>query len=250
MRKIIITILFILCLACPALGCIGARSTGMGWAQVAIVDDATMAYWNPSKLANNESLGFVFGNEGYERYYEAVIYRNFGLMHHIKNNRLEEYFFLSYGIKISNIFSLGIGIGQYNKTILVPYYDDKIDRSLMLSLSAGFDFQRLQLGLLVQDVNLRPSVAYKTDSLIICLEGYDILNYYDFRHYRAGLEYKLFFIKLRSGIHTYPGCSLVKSFGIGIEPIKNVSIDYAYNGKYSDLFSPQEMHVISCGIKI
>lgn len=221
MRKFVLCLVLTFLIANPVNACIGAKQAAMGWAGVASSDDAAAAYWNPSKIpfSNNQvSLDVFYGtypNKPRLWYTsESFSNNNLGITHGVNVKR--EYLMISYAFALSKEIAFSAGTSF-----------DFIDREYQgnaLILSGTYQRNRLTIACLAQDMNIRPSLAITTNDIIICLEIYDALNYYDFLHVRVGGELNMGLFKFRAG---YNSEDRHLTYGFGIK-IAKYTVDFAH----------------------
>jgi len=82
---------------------VGARALGMGGAYVAIADDSTATYWNPAGLTSIQHMEVAAVQQGQESAPLALGTNDVG----------SEYFFMSGGMTLPNIGSLGVAIMRF-----------------------------------------------------------------------------------------------------------------------------------------
>jgi hypothetical protein len=221
--KWLVTLILLFAISLPAQACIGARAAGMGYAQIACVDDASAAYWNFAALPDLKN-SFEF-----TEYYNprlrssnisfAIIQGNYGFCY--VNETVREYTFLSYGKKINNDLSYGVAIGAEHY-----FWNNQSDINGAFALKYKNDY--IDLGLLIQNYNVRPSIALQTKNIVFAIELYDAFGDYPSKRLRSGLEYNLNIFSFRIGEEFFP-----KEFapnpmycGLGIA-LRNIKIDVA-----------------------
>ena len=217
MRKFVLCLVMVLTFASPAAACIGARAASMGYANVAGVNDATAAYWNPSLIpflepqVSFDTFCIVLPVPGWEPvlHYtsQSVITGSFGIVHN--TNQTREYYMISYAHKLSDTLSLSAGISldfRYNRY-----------QGYGLVLSGTYRNDWLTLAVLAQDTNIRPSVAIGTDHILVCAEIYDAFDEYFVRHLRIGAELKYKWITAKVGYNGRDdGFNETEGYSIGL----------------------------------
>jgi hypothetical protein len=206
MKKVLISVVLIFMLSSPSLGCIGARQAAMGWAGVAISDDATVSYWNPANIWAKD--GFYWENFG-ERTALAIKQSNYGF--HYVDEWDKTYWRLSYGNKTSNNSAFGISVGweEYH-----GYFSDYKGPSADISYIYKKD--HFTYAILAQNIgNIRPTIAYQNNFITITTSIYDIFNLCPLRHFQTGIEVTpIPFISFRGG---YNGFYEIFTYGIGVK---------------------------------
>jgi len=211
MRKFVLCLVMVLTFASPAAACIGARQAAMGWCGVAIANDASVAYWNPSRIPFLDSQASldVFISTYYNAprlWYTSQSFingKNIGVTHGVSLNR--EYFMFSYAYALSDRFALSTGLSFD--------FNSREYQGNGLLLSGTYQGDKFTFACLAQDMNIRPSVAITTSLLGICFEVYDMLNHYGFQHVRVGGQFILGPIFISSGYNTKEQYA---TFGVGI----------------------------------
>ncbi len=225
------------CVALPAQACVGARALGMGGAFTGLADDVSATYWNPAALPylgqKSATYMHVFNDDinyqDYLAYAQPLDEKSaFGLSY-INFNFLtidapffsvdwdQKWYWLSYGIKVSDKTALGLNykftqddIEVVDNGVELPYDADS-DNALDLAVYHRAT-DNVTLGLLVQnvnepDVNLefsgmsgtfqtwtrnwRPGAAVRLqDGVTLAAELYDATDDADMRALRLGVEKK------------------------------------------------------------
>ena len=165
MRKFVICLVMLLLVSSPASACIGARQASMGWAGVAISDDATASYWNPAALVWAKD-GFMYGSIWGSKDFAAK-YDSFGF--HYVQDWNKSYWQVGYGHLIDNNTAIGFNIGwsEYDYGHPHPSAD----------LSFAYKRDNVSFGVLAQDfINIRPEFAYSTKYITIVVGSYDLFD--------------------------------------------------------------------------
>lgn len=205
MRKFVICLVMLLLVASPASACIGARQAAMGWAGVAISDDATCSYWNPAAL--------VWARDGVM--YDSILDRTaIAIKHdcygfHLSNEWDKFYCLVSYGKQLTNNSAFGFNVGwEEDNTYYSSYKGPAADLSYVWSKD------NLTLAVLAQNIgNIRPAIAYKNDFAVITANVYDMLDLCQLRHFQIGMEITpIPYFALRAGYNQYYGSFV---YGIG-----------------------------------
>lgn len=199
----------------PCMACITARASGMGWAYVSVVDDASAVYWNPAiiPIVNNT---IILGNmsEPYGQKYLIIKSGSIGFL--ALDEITDQYYKLATGKEILTNLYIGGSI-EYGKTAFN-------EKSWNIDLSILYKFYKFNLGLLLQHIDdVRPSISWHDKNFTFAIDGYDILNKYDYKNTRLGFEYKIYFLSVRGGYEINQGsnCENVHngynlSYGIGL----------------------------------
>lgn len=222
MRKFVICLVMLLLVSSPASACIGARQAAMGWAGVAISDDATASYWNPAAMVWAKD-GVMYDNF-LDRTAVAAKVGNVGL-HYVKEWD-KAYCAIGYGHQLSNNTSIGVNVGLAN-------YGNSRDE-LFTDVSYIHHVGELTFGVLAQNFsNIRPEIAYTSNFLTVTAGFYDLFdvckNYNDdgasVRDFHSGVELRpVSFLALRSGYNSdYE--NLI--YGAGIK-LSFLSIDFVH----------------------
>ena len=227
MRKFVICLVMLLLVASPASACIGARQAAMGWAGVAISDDATASYWNPAAMVWAKD-GVMYDNI-YDRTAIAATYDRFGLCYVDDWDKTYSYFAVSH--KLSESEAVGISVGTFDAkpTSLRSDYHGPTLSASYLAKSGHFRY-----GLLLHNgLSVRPGIAYITKLLTVSVEVYDLFSAFWTSHYRVGIEINpLSFLALRAGFNQYDNASY---YGVGlISPY--CSLDFVKT-PYGDYYS-------------
>jgi hypothetical protein len=239
MKKItvvLVTILSVLTIWSPCWACIGARAAGMSKAQVACVDDATAAYWNPAMIPYLQNgISFEINSEYSSNIteYVSLINKDFGF-YYLYYTDGRSYLGLSKSIIANDAATYSLGIMLSHQEPNPDYFIDFLG-------SINYKINNLNLALLIISDNLRPSIAYSNNNFTICLELYDALNLYRLYEKKIGVEYKYSIISLRSGLSRQCGIDATDySYGLGIGP-DNFTIDFSIDNL--------EVMDLSCSIK-
>jgi hypothetical protein len=257
----------------------GARSGGMGETFLAVADDIDAIYYNPSGIAhiNKDEFSLMHINWLFDTKYEylAHIYTSkwhkgrFGFsVIYLYNDKIKytlnspewdgRYFkfynlglFLSYGIRIGKIFSIGGNLKLFQEGITgAERYTSKINP--MIDIGALLKLKKRPLNLAFCIQNLGPKAKYKYECIELPLTFKLGISYRFFRErlilaldlskpkeskfsFNIGSELKLFnFLYLRAGY--IKGISnLNKNFSLGLGfKLKNYYLDFAYT-PYEDL---------------
>ncbi len=242
---IVVALAAVLLLALAGMGsaCVGARALAMGGAFTGLADDVSATYWNPAALPYLEGKGatvmHVFNEDiNYQDYFAYVMpldlksafglsYLKFQLLHLDVANGMYEpslsaswnqnWYWLSYGLKVSDRTSLGANLKLIDDDLKVVVGGARLPVSADTDMA--FDLavyhhasDNVTVGLLVQNVNepktklkggditipvgewgrnYRPGVAVRApDGVIFAAELYDATDDGDLRALRVGVEKK------------------------------------------------------------
>jgi len=219
----------------PAQGCIGARQAAMGWAGVAISDDATASYWNPATFpwARNG----LFCENIYDNIAIALKHDEWGFA--FADQYDKTYFEFSHSFMLSSNTAIGIAAGWHadkrnepniiicDGYILVPVPQTiaNLYNGPMASVSFISVHDYINFGVLLQGITVRPGICLKTDGLAVSGEIYDLFGICDNFHYRFGVEFTpVSFLSLRGG---YNSEHERVTYGVGIRA-SFVSIDMVH----------------------
>lgn len=202
--------------------CIGARAAAMGHAGVASQMDATVVYWNPAMLPWAEP-GISIGVVRPLKYdYLSISGGNIGFLY--VDEEWDPYTHFSVGLEIFQNFSIGCSFGiahSFLDDTWLPYISPAIAWKSNNSNNITF-------GVLLQTMtNLRPALSFSTTNFLLVAEYYDLLNYYDVRRLRLGVEcrYQNLFLRCGSEITSK---DVIKNIGFGYN-LKDISIDVSYD---------------------
>lgn len=238
MKRVMLALVMLMLVASPASACIGARQAAMGWAGVAISDDATCSYWNPAATVWAKDGAFYSSADNETAI--AIKYDKYGF-HFVDEGR--KYFSLSYSHQLSEYQAIGLGLGwQFPAPV---FYDDFNDDGFKLERISGtegsedyngpeIDFSYfakrggLQYGVLCQGANVRPAIAVVGDYVTLSGCIYDLLDYFGVRHIRAGIEIAPFpsFSVAPSVRCGYNGYDEAVVCGVGLQ-VLFISFDFA-----------------------
>jgi hypothetical protein len=215
MRKFVVCLVMLLLVASPAAACIGARQAAMGWAGVAISDDATASYWNPAALV--WAKDGVFYDNISNRTAIAAKYQHYGFF--LVDEWDKSYCLLSHGIQLTENSAFGFNIGWEHHTAgFCSYNGPSADLSYVWAKDG------VTIAVLAQNFgNIRPALAYSNQCIVITASAYDLLNLCQLRHFQTGIEIvPVSFLAVRGGYNSlYDGFA----YGVGLNA-SLVSLDF------------------------
>ena len=233
MKTMIITISLLLLFTTPAQACIGARAHGMGNAYVSVADDPTAAYWCPAALVDvGDGFSVSVGHSSNIpfRYNSLALSANNLGVYYINHKGNKDIMGISYGIKLDQNISCGLGIA-FQK----PARQDMQYVPLLSTKYSSDSSNPISIAILIQGYNFRPSISWHiNDKLLLGFEEYDLLDKYNKNEHRLGAEFKQHNISFRSGYITNDRF-ISYSVGLGIKT-NNSSIDLSCRrmmGKFS-----------------
>jgi hypothetical protein len=221
MKKIILVIGLLLLVSSPAYGCIGARAAGMGYANVAAVNDATAAYWNPSSMAAN-SIEFGTVIIGNQTEYFVSFTDNHWSFYKFDYYNQGNFWGINHSFRLTRSITASIGV----------FYD--ADDGLLPSFSATYQAKNLRYAILANGGNVRPSVSFQNEWFTACYESYDVFRQSNDQEQRFGIEIKYKEIAFRKGykyVDTPMETFSVNTYGLGFT-FKNISLDYAFADRH------------------
>jgi hypothetical protein len=231
----------------------GARAMGMGRAYVALSNDASGIFWNPSGVINLQKMqALVQMSMLYDNY--SLLYGGFAIPNVDDAIGIEFIMFGGAGIEGRDIYNQFTGMIQDTKMSVGATYSKRILRDIYMAVKIKWHMRSLAeysdmafagdfsamyniterfyvgvnllnaFGLIIGETNDKINsqamfgIAYKEDKLLFSLDGRNNFNDWHF-----GVEYSpLVFIPLRIGINKYE-----VSFGGGIR-LGMIDADVAY----------------------